>query len=154
WASPKSRHECKGGAGPPFQNPPSGILGAPSAPPFGTRGGAWRSREAGLRRPGGALASGDTLAAPPPSRGRLGGGPEMTTAAYETVIVERRGAVGLVTLTRPDRRNAYIGRMGQEIHQAFAELEADEAVRAIVVTGAGRDFCVGADLEPGGRNFT
>src|SRR5437899_8023209 len=58
------------GAGPPFQNPPlSGILGAPSAPPFGPRGGTWRSREDGLRRPGGALASSDALAAPPPSRG-------------------------------------------------------------------------------------
>src|SRR5437899_2814508 len=57
------------GAGPPFQNPPPfGILGAPSAPPFGPRGGTWRSREEGLRRPGGALASGNASSAPPPSR--------------------------------------------------------------------------------------
>src|SRR5262249_38467824 len=43
--------------------------------------------------------------------------------------------------------------MGLELHRAFGEFEADEAVRAIVVTGAGRDFCVGADLERGGRTF-
>src|SRR5437764_1936087 len=67
----------QGGAGPPFQNPPLFvILGAPSAPPFGPACSAWRSREDGFRRPGGALASGDTLLAPPPSRGRLGGGTE------------------------------------------------------------------------------
>jgi enoyl-CoA hydratase/carnithine racemase len=43
--------------------------------------------------------------------------------------------------------------MGAELNEAFAELEADDAVRAIVVTGAGRDFCVGADLERGGDTF-
>src|SRR5256885_1059973 len=55
----------QGGAGPPLPEPPllSGILGAPLAPPFGPGCQAWRSREEGLRRPGGALASGDALAA-------------------------------------------------------------------------------------------
>ena len=77
----------------------------------------------------------------------------MATTAYETILVVRQGGVGLVTLNRPDRRNAYTARMGMELHQAFADLEADEAVRAIVVTGAGRDFCVGADLERGGETF-
>src|SRR5215831_4055289 len=77
----------------------------------------------------------------------------MATTAYETILLVRQEGVGLVTLNRPDRRNAYTARMGMELHEAFAELEADEAVRAIVVTGAGRDFCVGADLERGGRTF-
>jgi enoyl-CoA hydratase/carnithine racemase len=77
----------------------------------------------------------------------------MATTAYETILLERRGAVGLVTLNRPERRNAYTARMGAELNGAFAELEADDAVRAIVVTGAGRDFCVGADLERGGDTF-
>jgi enoyl-CoA hydratase/carnithine racemase len=77
----------------------------------------------------------------------------MATTAYEAILLERRGAVGLVTLNRPDRRNAYNSRMGADLSAAFAELEADESVRAIVVTGAGRDFCVGADLERGGGTF-
>lgn len=77
----------------------------------------------------------------------------MATTAYETILLERRGAVGVVTLNRPDRRNAYTARMGVELHQAFEALEADDGVRAIVVTGAGRDFCVGADLERGGGTF-
>ena len=77
----------------------------------------------------------------------------MATTAYETIVLERRGAVGLVTLNRPERRNAYTPRMGAELHEAFAELDADDAVRAVVVTGAGRDFCVGADLERGGGTF-
>lgn len=77
----------------------------------------------------------------------------MATTVYETILVERRGGVGLVTLNRPERRNAYTRQMGLELPRAFGEFEADEAVRAIVVTGASRDFCVGADLERGGRTF-
>jgi enoyl-CoA hydratase/carnithine racemase len=77
----------------------------------------------------------------------------MATTAYDTILLERRGAVAVVTLNRPERRNAYTARMGVELHRAFADLEADDGVRAIVVTGAGRDFCVGADLERGGGTF-
>lgn len=77
----------------------------------------------------------------------------MATLAYETILIERQGHVGLVTLNRPERRNAYTSRMGAELHAAFAELEDDESVRAIVVTGAGRYFCAGADLERGGSTF-
>src|SRR6516162_5700009 len=77
----------------------------------------------------------------------------MATVAYETILVQRQARVGLVTLNRPERRNAYTARMGAELQAAFAELEADEAVRAIVVTGAGKYFCAGADLERGGGTF-
>ncbi len=77
----------------------------------------------------------------------------MATVAYETILIERQGHVGLVTLNRPERRNAYTPRMGAELQAAFAELEADESVRAIVVTGAGKYFCAGADLERGGSTF-
>lgn len=73
--------------------------------------------------------------------------------SYEAILLERSGPVGVVTLNRPERRNAYTPRMGAELNRALAELEADDAVRAIVVTGAGRDFCVGADLERGGDTF-
>jgi enoyl-CoA hydratase/carnithine racemase len=77
----------------------------------------------------------------------------MTTTTYETIRLERQGRVGLITLDRPEHRNAYTPRMGAELGAAFAELEADEAARAIVVTGAGRYFCVGADLGRGEDTF-
>ena len=77
----------------------------------------------------------------------------MTTAVYETILVERRGRVGLITLNRPGRRNAYTPRMGAELRDAFAQLEEDDGVRAIVVTGSGRHFCAGADLGRGGDTF-
>jgi enoyl-CoA hydratase/carnithine racemase len=77
----------------------------------------------------------------------------MKEAAYETILLARDGGVGLVTLNRPERRNAYTPRMGAELRDAFEELEADDEVRAIIVTGAGRHFCAGADLERGGSTF-
>lgn len=77
----------------------------------------------------------------------------MTTTVHETILVERQDGVGLITLNRPERRNAYTPRMGAELRDAFTELEADDEVRAIVVTGAGRYFCAGADLGRGGDTF-
>src|SRR4051812_35429779 len=62
-----------------------------------------------------------------------------------TVRVDRDGGVAVVTLSRPDRLNAWTGRMHTEYRAAFAHLEADRSVRAVVVTGAGRGFCAGAD---------
>jgi enoyl-CoA hydratase/carnithine racemase len=73
--------------------------------------------------------------------------------AYETILVECAERVGLVTLNRPERRNAYTARMGAELGEAFAALEADDDIRAIVVTGAGKYFCAGADLGGGGNTF-
>jgi len=73
--------------------------------------------------------------------------------AYDTILVECADHVGLITLNRPDRRNAYTAHMGAELGDAFAQLEADEATRAIVVTGAGAYFCAGADLGSGGGTF-
>ena len=77
----------------------------------------------------------------------------MTTSTYETILLRREGRVAVVTLNRPERRNAYTSRMGAELQMAFAELESDDEVRAIVVTGAGDHFCAGADLERGGGTF-
>lgn len=73
--------------------------------------------------------------------------------SYETILLERKGPIGLITLHRPERRNAYTPTMGLELNRALAACEADDAVRVIVVTGAGRDFCVGADLGRGGDTF-
>jgi enoyl-CoA hydratase/carnithine racemase len=77
----------------------------------------------------------------------------MVTSAYETILLQRQDRVGLITLNRPEHRNAYTSRMGAELRDAFTELEADDGVRVIVVTGAGRYFCVGADLERGEDTF-
>ena len=55
--------------------------------------------------------------------------------------------VGTLTLDRPDRRNAYTAVMARELGEVAAVADADDAVRVVVVTGSGRDFCVGADLQ-------
>ncbi|MBJ7336424.1 enoyl-CoA hydratase-related protein [Mycolicibacterium sp.] len=69
------------------------------------------------------------------------------------IAVERNGATGLVWLDRPDRGNAFISAMQVELHRQLEILDADESIRAIVVTGRGRHFSTGADMEPGGANF-
>ena len=58
-----------------------------------------------------------------------------------------------ITLDRPDRLNAFTTRMMHELIDAFDRADADDAVRAIIVTGAGRAFCAGADLGGGGDTF-
>ncbi len=66
---------------------------------------------------------------------------------YEQIAYETRGAVALVTLNRPDKLNAWTPRMGMEQADAIARANADPAIGAIVMTGAGRGFCAGADME-------
>ncbi|HJQ83257.1 MAG TPA: enoyl-CoA hydratase-related protein [Candidatus Binatia bacterium] len=73
--------------------------------------------------------------------------------SYSEILVEVRDGVALVTLNRPEKLNAYTPTMGAELAEAFAACDADDAVRAIVVTGAGRGFCAGADLARGGDSF-
>lgn len=68
---------------------------------------------------------------------------------YETVLVEVDRGVALVTLNRPDQLNAFNQQMTAELLDALTTFDADEAVRAIVVTGAGRAFCAGAELGAG-----
>jgi 2-(1,2-epoxy-1,2-dihydrophenyl)acetyl-CoA isomerase len=66
--------------------------------------------------------------------------------AYEHVLLQREEAVGTLVLNRPEKLNAFAGTMRSEIGDALDELEADETVRVIVITGAGRGFCAGADV--------
>ncbi len=74
--------------------------------------------------------------------------------AYEQIQVDLKEGVATITLNRPEKLNAYTAQMGTEIHQAFAELDANDDARVIVVTGAGRAFCAGADLSArGGATF-
>lgn len=65
----------------------------------------------------------------------------------DTVLAARRGAVLLLTLNRPDRLNAWNTELELRYHELLAEAEDDPGVRAVVVTGAGRGFCGGADLD-------
>ncbi|MFJ6088297.1 enoyl-CoA hydratase-related protein [Streptomyces sp. NPDC092369] len=71
-------------------------------------------------------------------------------SAYQQIRYELTGRVATITLDRPAARNGYTLRMAQELRDAFAHADADEEVRVVVLTGAGRDFCVGADLSGGG----
>ncbi|MDH3497782.1 MAG: enoyl-CoA hydratase [Gemmatimonadota bacterium] len=65
---------------------------------------------------------------------------------YESVIVEIAEGIGTITLNRPEKLNAFAGRMRQEIAQAVRAMAEDAAARVIVITGAGRAFCAGADI--------
>jgi len=64
----------------------------------------------------------------------------------ETILTEQRGDVLLITLDRPEKLNAWTTRMGRELKQAIGDANADATIGAIVVTGAGRAFCAGADI--------
>lgn len=66
--------------------------------------------------------------------------------AYEQILYEKRGSVALITLNRPEKMNAWTGKMMQELFSAVSEANADGDVGAIVFTGAGRAFCAGADI--------
>jgi 2-(1,2-epoxy-1,2-dihydrophenyl)acetyl-CoA isomerase len=66
---------------------------------------------------------------------------------YETILVDRAGGVATVTFNRPEARNAIDVRMREELVGAFDELEADETVRAIILTGAGGHFSAGGDVK-------
>jgi len=72
---------------------------------------------------------------------------------YETLDVQSAGGVMTVTLNRPDKLNAFNLGMMNELIRAFDAADADDAVRAVVVTGAWRAFCAGADLSQGANPF-
>lgn len=63
-----------------------------------------------------------------------------------TVLYEARGSVGLATLNRPQALNSFTRRMHQDLWDILDRVNADKAIRALVITGAGRGFCAGADL--------
>src|SRR5688500_8550835 len=72
---------------------------------------------------------------------------------YEQILYEVDGRVLTITLNRPDRLNAFTPVMKDELIDAFDQADADDEVRAVIVTGAGRGFCAGADLQAGGETF-
>ena len=73
--------------------------------------------------------------------------------AYEQILTHLDGGVLTITLNRPEKLNAYTAQMGREIESAFLEADENDAVRAIIVTGAGRGFCAGADISGGASSF-
>ncbi|MEA2421215.1 MAG: hypothetical protein QOF55_314 [Thermoleophilaceae bacterium] len=72
---------------------------------------------------------------------------------FEQIRYEVSDSVLTITLNRPDRLNAFTPTMQRELIQAFDLADADDDVRAVIVTGAGRGFCAGADLQAGGSTF-
>ncbi len=72
----------------------------------------------------------------------------------ETVLTEIDDRVGVITLNRPDALNAWNGPLSQDLDAALGWAATDDRVGAVVITGAGRAFCAGADLSAGGETFT
>jgi enoyl-CoA hydratase/carnithine racemase len=77
----------------------------------------------------------------------------MTESSFEQITTELAERVLTITLNRPERLNAWTAQMGAELRATFDEADADDEVRAVIVTGAGRGFCAGADLASGGDTF-
>ncbi|OLF11467.1 enoyl-CoA hydratase [Actinophytocola xinjiangensis] len=71
----------------------------------------------------------------------------------ETIAYETADGIATITLDRPDARNGYTVRMSDELVEAFTRADDDPAVRVVVLTGRGKDFCVGADLSGGGLDL-
>jgi enoyl-CoA hydratase/carnithine racemase len=72
---------------------------------------------------------------------------------YRTLVTDRTENIFTITINRPEKLNALNTQMIHDLIAAFDEADADDAVRAIIVTGAGRAFCAGADLSTGGATF-
>jgi enoyl-CoA hydratase/carnithine racemase len=72
---------------------------------------------------------------------------------FENLLVDTDGPVATITLNRPEKLNAYTATMGAELAAAFDAADADDAVRVVLVTGAGRGFCAGADISAGAEAF-
>ena len=72
---------------------------------------------------------------------------------YSDILYDVDDSIATITLNRPDKLNAFTNAMVREMRDAFDRSDADDAVRAVIVTGAGRGFCAGADLSSGAQTF-
>ena len=73
--------------------------------------------------------------------------------SYEQILYELSDTTAVVTINRPDKMNTWNADVASELSQALGQANMDDNVRAVVITGAGRAFCAGADLERGGETF-
>src|SRR3989344_3132487 len=73
--------------------------------------------------------------------------------SFETLLYAVEDGVATITLNRPDKLNAFNTQMMKDLIAAFDETDGDDNVRAVIITGAGRAFCAGADLSAGGATF-
>ncbi|MDH4326143.1 MAG: crotonase/enoyl-CoA hydratase family protein [Betaproteobacteria bacterium] len=73
--------------------------------------------------------------------------------SYEQIHYDVAERIATITLHRPEKLNAFTGVMRDELVDAFSRADADDEVRAVIVTGAGRAFCAGADLSAGSATF-
>ena len=83
----------------------------------------------------------------------MGGRPSWTTVATDEIDYRVRDGVATITFDRPEKLNALTADMAVELLRLFDEIDADDRVRAVIVTGRGRAFCAGADLSLGGETF-
>ena len=72
---------------------------------------------------------------------------------FETILYDKKDKVLTITLNRPERLNAFTGQMMHDLIDAFDKAGKDDEIRVIIVTGAGRGFCAGADLGAGANTF-
>jgi enoyl-CoA hydratase/carnithine racemase len=72
---------------------------------------------------------------------------------FQDILYEASDGIATITLNRPDKMNAFTGRMMHEIIAALDITDADDSVKVVIFTGAGRAFCAGADLSSGGDTF-
>ncbi|MBU6320786.1 MAG: crotonase/enoyl-CoA hydratase family protein [Alphaproteobacteria bacterium] len=77
----------------------------------------------------------------------------MSDPTFETILYEVQDGIATITLNRPDRLNAWTPKMMMDLMSAFDHTDADDQVRAVIITGAGRGFCAGADLAAGSKTF-
>jgi len=89
---------------------------------------------------------------PSASRSTAGRGADRIMT-YEQILYDIDGDILVVTLNRPDRMNAFTYTMRDEILDALDRADADDAIRSVIITGAGRAFCAGADLSGGDAAF-
>ncbi len=74
-------------------------------------------------------------------------------SAYQYLLFDVDEGVATLTLNRPERSNAYNFGLGAELGEAYARCDEDDAIRAVILTGAGKAFCVGADMGGGEKTF-
>src|SRR5260221_1529411 len=77
----------------------------------------------------------------------------VASPTFETILYDVEDGIATITLNRPEKLNAFTTQMMVDMIAAFDATDADDAVRVVIVTGAGRAFCAGADLSAGGATF-